>query len=170
MSYHSLTIKQTQTEEDFFIKISQLLIDEYNIIKNEKIHPTIIFLNITIPITKNNDLLYNYRNLCKWFVKSNFKYTFFKCMPFSPSTFYIDHIIINQYFISNDILQTPLYQIKFNNSKECNDHSITLAKKPANILITIINFIINFILYFYYSKTYKIYTTLEFIIREKRNL
>ena len=158
VKYHHLT--KTETEDEFFEKITNLLMDKYNNLKNNKEpikNPIIIYVNVTVPI---NNLFY-YKELCSWFIKTNFKYIFYKKTQYTPITLYIDHILINKYFISNEIIESPINNYFIHNFNE--------TRPIVNFIYnTLIKPFINLFLYFIYSKEQKAYITMQFIIREPR--
>jgi len=154
MKHESLSI--CDTEEEFFQQISPIIMKQYEHEKiitplykdhiYEKRSPIIVFINVSVPY---NDELFNYREFTKWFIKTNFKYTFYKyAKPHNPITLYIDNIFINQYYISNDIAEIPNTTI------------------PNNLFRQIIHHLVFFILSFFYDKTKKVYITAQFIMRE----
>jgi hypothetical protein len=172
LPYVSLNETQSKTEESIFKATSILLINETNKRnkKNKKdsynqnaisttntnttnykkhTNPP-IEINISVPVTIHNTSLLYYQEFKYWFVKRNFKYTFYKCTPYSPTNFYIDSIHINNFYTSNDIAEAPINNIVFTHP--------------------LVNHLIKPILYYFsqlfYSKTKKIYITIQFIVRE----
>jgi hypothetical protein len=153
-------LKPCDNEEDFFHEISHIIMKQYEKEKiitplykdhiYEKRSPIIVFINVSVPY---NDI-FDYNEFSKWFIKTNFKYTFYKHVkPHNPITLYVDNIFINQYFISNDISE-----------------KIISTSASNNFINNIINYISFFILSFFYDKTKKVYITAQFILREPMKL
>lgn len=159
LPYAPLTEIQSKTEESVFKATSIILINEYN--KKKKTPPSEtepykkhteppLQINISIPLTIHNTILLCYPEFKNWFVKRNFKYTFYKCTPYSPTNFYIDSIHINKFFTSNDITEAPINNIIFTHP----------------LLNHLIKPIIYYFSQLFYSKTKKIYIAIQFIVRE----
>jgi len=207
--YVPLTETQSKTEESIFKATSILLINETRKRnkcnqKSKAISPTDITIykkhtnppieiNISIPLTLHNTLLLYYPEFKNWFVKRNFKYTFYKCTPYSPTNFYIDSIHINNFYTSNDITEAPINNIVFTHPllnfsprppKGPADVSGFSLENPDKVLppesspsptgvgpaFWMLNHLIKPILYYFsqlfYSKTKKIYIAIQFIVRE----
>jgi hypothetical protein len=130
------------TEEKFFKEITTILINKLP--QKNKV------LTVQVSIPNNNIELFKYNEFTKWFVKNNFKCTFYSCCSYSPKTLYIDHIFINRFFISNDINELPINQITFSNN------IINILFKPLFYYIS----------HLFYTKNDNIYITMQFIIRK----
>jgi hypothetical protein len=147
------SLQPCDNEKDFFHHIAPIIMKQYEKEKNitpllykdhnyEKRPPIIVFINISTQYNK----LFNYPEFTKWFIKPNFKYTFYQHVkPHNPTTLYVDNIFINQYYISNDITE-----------------STKIIKTSSQIINTIVFFILSF----FYDKTKKVYMTAQFIMRE----
>jgi hypothetical protein len=152
-----------KTETDFFNQISPIVLQQYEKEHNivplykdaiyEKKSRTIVFVNVSVPY---NPKLFDYKEFTKWFIKPNFKYTFYKHTTnphHTPQTLYIDHIFINRYYVSNDYAEI-----------------INRIVKPQNIIHTIFNSFWVFILALFYSQKKKVYISTQYIMREPGKL